>query len=84
MDQLRGQWSEVQVSFVDDPQSAVEQAHQMVTQVVSDLTEIFSRERSSLEAQWSAGGDADTESLRVALQRYRSFFNRLLSATSAP
>jgi hypothetical protein len=37
-------------------------------------------ERERLEAQWSRGDDVSTEDLRVALKRYRSFFDRLLSA----
>jgi hypothetical protein len=78
MNDLRGRWNDVQAGFVDDPQNAVQQAHQMVTQLVDDLVQTFTRERTALEQQWSAGGDADTEQLRVALQRYRSFFNRLL------
>ena len=35
---------------------------------------------SDLEGQWSRGEDVSTEDLRVALQRYRSFFRRLLAA----
>jgi hypothetical protein len=36
--------------------------------------------RSKLEDQWSSGGDVSTEDLRLTLQRYRSFFERLLEA----
>lgn len=43
------------------------------------LAQTFAAERESLEAQWASGGEASTEDLRVALQRYRSFFERLLS-----
>jgi hypothetical protein len=32
-----------------------------------------------LEQQWDRGDDVSTEDLRIALQRYRSFFQRLLS-----
>ena len=78
MDALRAQWSDVQAAFVDDPQNAVQRAHQLVTELVNELIQTFTRERSTLESQWSGGGQADTEALRVALQRYRSFFNRLL------
>ena len=84
MDALRGQWADVQASFVDDPRKAVEKAQGLVTEIVDDLTQTFTRERSNLEAQWTAGGQADTEALRVALQRYRSFFNRLLGTTGTP
>ncbi len=79
MDSLRERWSEVQAGFVDDPQTAVQQAHQLVADLVNELTQTFTRERTDLENQWKSGGTADTEALRVALQRYRSFFNRLLA-----
>ena len=35
-------------------------------------------ERERLESQWAAGDDVSTEDLRVALKRYRTFFDRLL------
>jgi hypothetical protein len=79
MNSLRDQWSDVQAAFVDDPQNAVQRAHALVTQLVDDLVQTFSQERTTLEGQWKGGGNADTETLRIALQRYRSFFNRLLS-----
>jgi hypothetical protein len=43
------------------------------------LAETFSRERKAPEGQRDRGDDVSTEDLRVALQRYRSFFDRLLS-----
>lgn len=78
MDSLRDQWDDVQAAFVDDPRAAVQRGQQLVADLVSELTQTFARERETLEGQWSRGGEADTEALRVALQRYRSFFNRLL------
>lgn len=80
MGSLRERWNDVQAGFVDDPQNAVQQAHALVTQLVDELVQTFSQERSTLENQWKGGGAADTETLRVALQRYRSFFNRLLGS----
>ena len=47
---------------------------------MQQLADGFARERENLEGQWSRGEDVSTEDLRVALQRYRSFFQRLLSA----
>ena len=71
-------WAEVQVGFVDEPQRCVQEADSLVAEVMQRLADSFARERQDLEAQWASGGEASTEDLRVALQRYRSFFNRLL------
>ncbi len=75
--QLR--WEEVQTRFVDEPRGAVEDADGLVANVMQQLAEGFAQERERLEAQWGRGEDISTEDLRVALQRYRSFFRRLLS-----
>ncbi|HTV72523.1 MAG TPA: hypothetical protein VME66_02310 [Candidatus Acidoferrales bacterium] len=80
LEDLRHRWSDVQASFVDDPRSAVQQANDLVAQIVDELTQLFTQERTNLEGQWNRGEEADTEALRVALQRYRAFFNRLLAA----
>lgn len=75
----RSRWESIQTGFVDQPRAAVEQADALVSQVVNRLTDVFTRERSTLEGQWTKGDDVSTEDLRIALTRYRSFFNRLLS-----
>lgn len=79
-DQLRGRWESIQSSFVDEPQQAVEQADALVTEVIKRLTKTFQETRDSLETQLGEAEDVSTEDLRVGLQRYRSFFERLLSA----
>jgi hypothetical protein len=77
--ELRKQWSDVQVGFVDEPRRAVQQADGLVAEVMKRLAEGFASERASLEHQWDRGDDVTTEDLRIALQRYRSFFDRLLA-----
>jgi hypothetical protein len=77
---LSSRWESIQVTFVDDPRRAVEEADGLVAQVMQQLADGFARERENLEGQWTRGEDVSTEDLRVALQRYRSFFQRLLSA----
>jgi hypothetical protein len=76
---FRAEWQRIQTAFVDDPRAAVEQADRLVTQVIERLVGVFGDERARLEGQWARGGEAETEHLRVALQRYRAFFGRLLS-----
>ncbi|WKG05364.1 hypothetical protein [Mycolicibacterium sp. HK-90] len=76
---LHSRWNDVQAAFVDDPKAAVQKADNQVAEVVEELTASFADTRSRLEAQWARGEDASTEDLRVALQRYRDFFQRLLS-----
>jgi hypothetical protein len=75
---LRSQWSKVQTGFVDEPRRTVEDADKLVAAVMQRLAEGFANERSGLEKQWDHGDNVSTEDLRVALQRYRSFFDRLL------
>jgi hypothetical protein len=76
----RGRWKEIQSGFVDEPREAVEQADELVADLVRQITASFSEARSRLESQWSEGEEASTEDLRVALMQYRAFFNRLLAA----
>ncbi|HZS90848.1 MAG TPA: hypothetical protein VFE42_25585 [Chloroflexota bacterium] len=76
---LRSRWDAIQAGFVDEPRRAVEQADSLVADTMKRLAEVFSQTRSDLESQWGSGSDVSTEDLRLALQRYRSFFDRLLS-----
>src|SRR5262245_2724938 len=76
---LRTRWEAIQTGFVDEPRTAVTEADSLVAQTVTRLAEVFSQERTNLEKQWDHGDNISTEDLRVALRRYRSFFDRLLS-----
>ena len=80
MGELRSRWSNVQAGFVDEPRRSVEEADHLVATVMQRLAEGFANERASLEHQWDNGDNVSTEDLRVALQRYRAFFGRLLNA----
>jgi hypothetical protein len=77
---FRHRWEDLQAGFVDRPRDMVEQADELVGELMQQLSAEFSEKRGELEAQWEKGEDVSTEDLRVALTRYRSFFNRLLSA----
>jgi hypothetical protein len=77
-DAYLARWQTIQVAFVDEPKGAVQDADSLVAEVMQRLAESFASERDRLEQQWSGGEETGTEELRLALQRYRSFFNRLL------
>jgi len=77
---FRDRWQELQIAFVDEPREAVAKADELVAELMQQLAKRFNQERSALEGQWSRGEDVSTEDLRVSLQRYRSFFERLLAA----
>jgi hypothetical protein len=77
---FRGRWSDIQVGFVDEPREMVERADALVAELMQRLASQFSEERGRLETQWDKDDDVSTEDLRLALQRYRSFFQRLLTA----
>jgi hypothetical protein len=78
-DSLRARWDRIQTEFVDQPRAAVEKADTLVGDVMQRLADGFSQERTRLEREWDRGDSVSTEDLRVALKRYRTFFDRLLS-----
>jgi hypothetical protein len=71
-------WNQLKSEFVDDPRSAVRGANQLVGEVLDELEELFRSQRADLEHGLDSE-QASTEDLRLALGRYRSFFDRLLS-----
>ncbi len=82
-DELRGvveRWREIQAQFVDEPRAAVRDADALVADLMQRLARMFAGEREQLESRLASGDSASTEDLRQGLQRYRSFFERLLAA----
>lgn len=78
--EFRSELIKIQTRFVDEPRGTVKDADELVATVMQRLAKGFTNERSGLEKQWDRGDNASTEDLRVALQRYRSFFDRLLKS----
>ena len=76
---FRMRWTDIQAAFVDAPRNAVERADSLVAETMKRLAEVFAAERANLEGQWDRGDNVTTEDLRIALQRYRAFFDRLLN-----
>jgi hypothetical protein len=76
---LRGRWDRIQTGFVDEPRTAVQQADELVASAIKRLAESFADARNKLEGQWDRGDEGNTEDLRIALKKYRSFFQKLMS-----
>jgi hypothetical protein len=71
-------WDAVKGTFVDEPREAVAQADALVGEVLDELEELFREQRRTIEQHLDTD-ETSTEDLRLALRRYRSFFDRLLS-----
>jgi len=81
-EKFRSHWLDIQSRFVDDPSNSVKDADELVASVIQSITKTFANKRIGLEKQWNNGDRVSTEDLRLALKRYRSFFNRLLTLES--
>jgi hypothetical protein len=91
--ELRGQWQHIQAEFVDDPQTAVADAADLVQQAGQALVSTLQQRQSQMRAQWDRSqasgsadptasevtttGGVDTEQLRQIMQRYRALFDQL-------
>ncbi len=79
IDELQSRWNSIQIEFVDDPRACVEQADGLVVETLERIEQALSNQRTGLARQWTHQADISTEDLRIALQSYRSFLNRLLA-----
>jgi hypothetical protein len=77
-EEYSSRWTAVKGEFVDEPRRAVAQADELVGELLEELHESFGRQRHSLDHGLD-NDETSTEDLRMALGRYRDFFNRLLS-----
>ncbi|WP_412740107.1 hypothetical protein [Krasilnikovia sp. MM14-A1259] len=75
---FRAEWHEVKAGFVDDPVAALTRAHDLLTEAVHELTESLLAERDALDPLRNTA-TPDTESMRMAMHRYREFLERILS-----
>jgi hypothetical protein len=78
-DELRARWNAIQIEFVNEPRTSVEQADALVAETLERIEKAFMSQRTTLNEQWTNHADIATEDLRIALQSYRAFFNRLLA-----
>lgn len=69
-------WRSIQAAFVDDPRHSVSEAADLVAEAVGTLVVRAKERERALRNEWDTDG-ADTEALRTALMRYRSFLEEL-------
>jgi hypothetical protein len=73
--EFRTRWDSIQAEFVDAPRSAVQDADRLIAEAMKRLADFFTAERAALEAE-----SLSTEDLRLAMRRYRSFFESILAS----
>jgi len=69
-------WHEILAMFVDDPRSSIELAASLVDDSAEALMTSVKERQHALLSAWQ-GDDAGTEEMRIALQQYRTFWNRI-------
>jgi len=73
---MRTRWQAAQLRFVDDPAAVTGEMQSLVGEAVQALSAAFADRQRELDG-WSRSGH-DTEQLRLAVQRYRDFYELLL------
>jgi hypothetical protein len=77
--EVRTRWQELQLRFVDDPQTAAGEAERLVDDALAGVTASLNARKDQLST-WRASGRDDTEQLRAAVHGYRDFLNHLVGA----
>jgi hypothetical protein len=88
-DGFRLRWQRAQAGFIDDPREAVGEAADLIEQTAQALVGALRQRQRQLRVMWESGpagasadgapaaASADTEHLRLMMQRYRALFNQL-------
>ncbi len=74
---IRERWREVQLRFVDDPQTAADEAGRLVDDATRVLVTTIESRRTELGG-WRDNPTGDTEQLRLVVQGYREFMDQVL------
>ncbi|MEU0560023.1 hypothetical protein ABZ321_39015, partial [Dactylosporangium sp. NPDC006015] len=75
--EVRARWQELQLRFVDDPQTAAGEAERLVDDALAGVTASLNARKDQLST-WRASGRDDTEQLRAAVHGYRDFLTHLV------
>ena len=75
-EEFLSRWTQIQVSFLEDPPAAVESAEALIGEISAAIRTSLEERGSALAAE---GREAsDTEQLRLALRQYRAFIGVIL------
>lgn len=75
-EEFLNRWTQIQVSFLEDPPAAVESAEALIQEISAAIRTSLEERGSELAAE---GREAsDTEQLRLALRQYRAFIGVVL------
>ncbi|WP_327009401.1 hypothetical protein OHA72_20460 [Dactylosporangium sp. NBC_01737] len=75
--EVRTRWQELQLRFMDDPQTAAGEAERLVDDALAGVTASLNARKDQLST-WRASGRDDTEQLRAAVHGYRDFLTHLV------
>jgi len=78
VESMRERWREIQLQFVDDPQAAAGDAAALVDEAARSLIAAVESRRAAMAGPTTDDTEPETERLRLALQRYRDFLERVL------
>ena len=78
VESMRERWREIQLQFVDDPQAAAGDAAALVDEAARSLIAAVESRRAAMAGPTNDDSEPETERLRLALQRYRDFLDRVL------
>jgi hypothetical protein len=79
IEDLQSRWTSIQIQFVEDPCSAIEQGEAIVAETIERVTQMITEQQQSLGHKWLNHDDITTEELRLTLLDYRSLMNHLLN-----
>ena len=75
-EEFLSRWTQIQVSFLEDPPAAVEGAEALIGEISAAIRTSLEERGSALAAEGQEA--SDTEQLRLALRQYRAFIGVIL------
>jgi hypothetical protein len=78
VEDLRSRWTSIQLQFIDEPCSAVEQGETLVAETAERVKQMISDQQQAISQRWLDHNDISTEDLRTTLLKYRELLDRMV------